>query len=418
MADPSACSANIAAEALSDFPTRHAGSRNLRNVSVSRKELTPQSARVIPTPGPASLRSTKALFRLSIVACGLAVSGQSAQSADVSARIWNVQTGKEVRSMIGHNRPVSALAISPDGKHLVTGGIERDARIWNIADGVQAGSSLQLGLLGVSEMAFTADGTRLVVARARSGGVAAYDLATRKEVVAFPAGAAGSLVFTTNGLLQTESIFDVSIKEWDPATSNQTREFGERFWGGMERVTFALDGKARSWWALDKATEIKSPPNANIKLDIGVQDRITPSPSGKHAFTRNNYSGRLWDSESGKMIWQMTPNPTRSSVLARFSHDGSKLALTSNQPGVQLIDPTTGALIHTLAKGSERFRLVAFSPNSEVLATWGWDKKVRIWDLKTFEELRNFSAPAVNSMLFSPDGLTLVTGGDGEFRGN
>ena len=42
---------------------------------------------------------------------------------DSNVRLWNVETGREVRRYVGHTGWVSALAVSPDGKQLVTGSI-------------------------------------------------------------------------------------------------------------------------------------------------------------------------------------------------------------------------------------------------------------------------------------------------------
>ena len=45
---------------------------------------------------------------------------------DKAITLWNVETGKPIRVMTGHTGEVFALAFSPDGKHLVSGG----ARAW------------------------------------------------------------------------------------------------------------------------------------------------------------------------------------------------------------------------------------------------------------------------------------------------
>jgi DNA-binding beta-propeller fold protein YncE len=51
--------------------------------------------------------------------------------------LWDLQTGQVVRRFQGHNGVVFALAISRDGRRLVTGGTDRSIRYWDVATGRQ-----------------------------------------------------------------------------------------------------------------------------------------------------------------------------------------------------------------------------------------------------------------------------------------
>lgn len=64
-------------------------------------------------------------------------------------------------------------------------------------------------------------------------------------------------------------------------------------------------------------------------------------------------------------------------------------------------------------------RCLAFSPDSQTLATGGFDRVVRLCDVLTGQELLTLKGHAqkVNSLTFSPDGQTLVSGShDGAVR--
>ncbi|KKA29061.1 hypothetical protein TD95_002194, partial [Thielaviopsis punctulata] len=73
---------------------------------------------------------------------GEVVAAGSLDSFDV--HIWSVQTGQLLDRMAGHEGPVSALAFTPDGSHLVSGSWDRTARIWSIFGRSQTSEPLQL----------------------------------------------------------------------------------------------------------------------------------------------------------------------------------------------------------------------------------------------------------------------------------
>ena len=55
---------------------------------------------------------------------------------DVRAtQVWNVNTGESVHVLTGHTGGVSAVAMSNDGGHAVTGSWDKTARVWALAVG-------------------------------------------------------------------------------------------------------------------------------------------------------------------------------------------------------------------------------------------------------------------------------------------
>ena len=56
-------------------------------------------------------------------------------SNDWTARLWDVQTGREIHAFTGHTGGVTSVMFSPDGNYILTASMDRTARLWNVKSG-------------------------------------------------------------------------------------------------------------------------------------------------------------------------------------------------------------------------------------------------------------------------------------------
>ena len=102
-----------------------------------------------------------------------------------------------------------------------------------------------------------------------------------------------------------------------------------------------------------------------------------------------------------------------------YSPDGSLLAVASSI-GIWLYDADSGAALNLITGHTGRVFSVVFSPDGQTLASGGSHGPVRLWDVQTGVEkqiLKGHTAGGVYSVVFSPDGETIASGGwDGTVR--
>ena len=86
-------------------------------------------------------------------------------SADNTVRIWDVETGKEIRKFEKHTDQVNSAAFSPDGKRIVSASDDKTVRIWNAETGEEIHRFEEYSN-DVRSAAFSPDGKLVVTADA------------------------------------------------------------------------------------------------------------------------------------------------------------------------------------------------------------------------------------------------------------
>ncbi len=292
------------------------------------------------------------------------------------------------RVEVRHPEEILAAAIDPAGSRVVTGSDDGTVRLFSAADGTGLGE-----LTGHDEpvhaVAFSPDGKRLVTASA-DGTARLWDAASGEEgappldagepldAVAFsPVGdcvAAVSSLMTAVLLWHPESGRVARLEHDDLVRSAAFSHDGKRL------VTAAWDGSARIW-------EVSSCAAAGgATLTLAHDDPLESarfSPDGRRLATLSVADSacraHLWDAATGQRIGRVAfgDGGTIAATLA-FSPDGQRLIATCER-AAGLWYVATGDRIAPI-QHSEPVTAAVFSPDGLTLVTGSEDGTARLWD--------------------------------------
>ena len=183
-------------------------------------------------------------------------------SCDHTARLWNVSTGKQVRS-IGHEDEVESVAFSKDGQYLVTTCADTVVRIWDTATGELRRSSPKIGAIPLSAV-FSPDG-RYVLAGMNDNIAMLWDISS-----------GGRVRFTGPQLSGTSAVFS------PVAFSPDGREVLTGSWDGTARL---WDGTALSGRTAQQISQVVAFTGQMLRSFEGHKSPITSvafSPDGRY----------------------------------------------------------------------------------------------------------------------------------------
>lgn len=356
-------------------------------------------------------------------------------SEDKTIRIWDVSTGRTLRTLIGHTALIWSLAFSPDAKRLASASQDGTLRVWDTANWTPI-YTLNSGATPIA-CRFSPDGKFLIVSnqsREEEGGGASIDIrdAVTTEVlrtIPLEWGSAQPLVVTRDGRLLAaggageDGDVDVATKTWDLRTGRE-----------LASVPFlplgvSPDGR----WI---ASRVNAPDATKIVLLDAQSGKVlrtitSPDPAVGHLeFTPDSsrllaalgvgpVSGMgstmpVWDLATGKELAALPGEKTANLRALAFSPDGKFLAAGSYQGNaIRIWDLGTAQVVRTL-EGNPTSALIAFDPQGQLLASEPND--LRRWSLPAGEDLGSVTGVAGGSIVFSPDRNWLASNPQGRLK--
>jgi len=346
-------------------------------------------------------------------------------SADQSIRAWSIKEKRQICRWQGHTGVVRGLALSPDGKALVSCAEDGSVRVWDPQGphGPRAYVPLPIPVTRY-RAPFTSDSRRLITA-SPTHPVTIWDVETGREIERIAALGTNnsSIALSPDQRLVAVGSFDGTLKVWDlreQCLLKQWRPHQPAIYG----LYFFDDGKVLASlavlphqkvdlrrWDVASWREIPFGP-----IDVNMCYGLAQSSDQRLlALTYADKPVHVWDWASGRLEATLVSNGNwNSSWTPTFSPDGRLLAAAvgmrcyvwevgSWRPLGVLEQPVSGVVS------------VAFSPDSKRLVTGsqvGGDlqRAVEIWDYVAQRGLLSLRSRGqfTGWIEFSPDGNTLL----------
>lgn len=371
-------------------------------------------------------------------------------SRDKSAKLWDLATGREVRSFLGHQFSVFDLAFSRDGKLLLTGNGDGTAKIWDVTTGKEL-LSVITGKEQVTDVAFDPKGKFFVTVGFKRG-VVVWEYPSKKIVKEIEAnGYAGSggllhITLSPNGewLAVGEDDFTVNVyrtSTWEKSHTINTSEIHSSCGGCYTDVDFTPDSKFL----------LKASNNDEVaKYEVATGKRVLRykkiaqdlasaafSLDGKRMALCTEKNITIYDGIKGDSLLAIEPRVEAKLNQARFTANGKSLLVACDNNETLIFDVATGrkkgaltGFLNQRDKGGLNYDLnsywegyiarylrlknqVLLSRDNKTLLKGKFGSKVKRWDIasgKTEMEYVGHQKAAV-CYQYSKDGKRLLTGG-------
>ncbi|MFD7712345.1 helix-turn-helix domain-containing protein [Streptomyces sp. NPDC059786] len=330
--------------------------------------------------------------------------------------LWTARpTGEDVPG------PVRALAFSPDGRTLATGGGSdetdrsqsfRKVLLWDAASGLVTARLRGHPKRSVRSLAFSADGRELA-GGGFDGTVRLWDVRTARlrrtygthgdSVMDVAVAADGTLV--SGGQDNTAQLRDLHRPDAVPLTLTGHE-------GPVNAVALSPDGRTVLTGSEDGTLRVWTPARSPLRTGDAAFTALARSPRDGGGYATGDADGtvQLWDDRARGPRRTLRAADREVTGLA-YDRDGALLAVASADHGVTLWRTADGTRAGTFEGHSREVLSVAFDRTGTRLVTGGWDSTLRVWDVRTGRQVDEARATDLWGLALTAGGEPLLASG-------
>jgi WD40 repeat protein len=372
-------------------------------------------------------------------------------------RVWSPEAGEHLRQFGEGGAFIEKLALSPDGRHLLSGGEEFETKdgqfvirenqrvslgnkvkLWDVGMGKELACLLETREPGSRAVGFTADGGR---AFGFAGGqVVLWDMNRGQETrrLRIP-GIKWPVAMSPDGHLLVFRKDPTTLKLWDLEADHEARSIPTEF-DGSNALAFSADGRSfltcGTKGSLDQWDVTAGKLLRRFTGHKGMIYDVAVFPDGRRAISVGaDATARLWDlNAAGQAVKVAAPAPAPAPVPAAppsdpearrevhrwdfaltcgpgsFTKDGHR-ALICARTDLTLLDLENKKVVGAIRTDDVNLQGAALLPDGRRALTRGVNKTLGLWNLDTRQKVREFKGHTtrISDLAVSPDGKVALT---------
>lgn len=305
-------------------------------------------------------------------------------SMDSTIRLWDLESGRQLRLLSGDGDPIWSIAAEPSGKTVLGGSQEGLFRRWDLETGKRTHTLGQVRKM-IEGLAMTPDGTVAVTAPA-DGDSMSWNLETGTPIATLQVSddIFTSAAISRDGNLAASGSFDNHVWIWDTKTGKPLHKL-EGHWASVRSVAFSHDAKliasgsddmTVNLWRVADGTLIQTCRGHTESLGA-----IAFDPTDRWLISASMDSTlRLWNVADGSCAGVLRGHAGAASSVA-FLDGGARCISTGDDATLRIWNLTSLSQEKILAAPSGGIFCVAVAGKTGLVA--GENNAIRVWDISS-----------------------------------